>query len=45
MCTVCMCTGVERAHVAIDKELIGVMRCYFIDIYKPKIKLAYNVLE
>ena len=45
MCTVCKCTCVERAHVAIEKELIGVIRCSVIDIYKPKIELAYDVLE
>jgi hypothetical protein len=45
MWTVCKCTCVERAHVAIEKELIGVIRCSVIDIYKPKIELAYDVLE
>jgi len=44
-CTVCKCTYVERARVAIDKEIIGVIRCYVIDIYEPKIRLAYDVLE
>ena len=45
MCNVCKCTYVERAHVAINKELIGNMRCSVIGIQKPNIKLAYDVFE